>query len=433
MRGIARDVLFQLFTQGRIDRMTQPVTDLLRELVRIPSVNPAFSTQDLPSRGESGITDFLQGFSQKFGWQWFRQAVHPGRENFVLVCRASGSAARRSPVLWEVHQDTVGVAGMKIAPFDAEESGGRIWGRGACDVKGGMAAMLAALTRVEAEGATLQQTVVLATTINEECGFTGIKALCRLWGSEAEAAAETENLCGPLSLAEFRKLRPERAIVAEPTLLDVVVAHKGSLRWRCHTHGRAAHTSRPEQGCNAISAMVRVVQAIERFHDDVLSRRAAHALCGRPTVCVSTIRGGSGVNTVPDHAVIDIDRRLVPGEASAGAYQELVEYVAARCEGSPGSIEHEPPTNPSVGLEGNDNHDWAEQIAATVRCLGEPSDIIGVPYGTDAWALAEAGIPTVVFGPGSIDQAHTNDEWIDIKQLDHAVEAFFRLAVGVSR
>ncbi len=404
--------------------------DLLQELVRIPSLNPAFSTGEKGVCGESEVTDFLQDFFLKLGWDWLRQRVHPGRDNFVVVCRANGLAVQRRPVLWEVHQDTVGVTGMKIDPFAARESDGRIWGRGACDVKGGMAAMLAALARVEAEGAALQQTIVLATTINEECGFTGIKSLCRLWGSEAEAAAEAENLSGPLSLAELRELRPERAIVAEPTLLDVVVAHKGSVRWRCHTHGRAAHSSRPEHGCNAISTMVRVVQAIEQFHDKVLSRRAAHSLCGRPTVCVSTIQGGSGVNTVPHHAVIDIDRRLVPGETPEDAYQELVEAIAVFCEGCDATIEHEPPTNSSVGLEDNDNRDWAEQIAATVGSLGRTSQLIGVPYGTDAWALAAAGIPTVVFGPGSIDQAHTDDEWIEIEQLDRAVDVFYRLACG---
>ena len=410
--------------------MLIPAKDLLQRLVRISSVNPAFSTADAASSGESKVTDFLQVFFENLGWPWLRQTVHPGRENIVAVCRATGPAALKSPVLWEVHQDTVGIAGMKIDPYAATESEGRIWGRGACDVKGGMATMLAALAKVEAEGAALQQTVVLAMAINEECGFTGVKALCRLWGTEKEAAAEAKNLSGPLTLAELRELRPERAIVAEPTLLDVVVAHKGSVRWRCHTHGRAAHTSRPEKGCNAISAMVRVVQTIEKFHDDVLSQRTAHALCGRPTVCVSTIQGGSGVNTVPHHVVIDIDRRLVPGETPEEAYRELVEYVTTHSEVGEATVEHEPPANPSVGLRDTDNRDWAETIAATVRSLDEPSSLIGVPFGTDAWALDHAGIPTVVFGPGSIDQAHTDDEWIDIGQLERATEVFFRLAVG---
>ena len=311
------------------------VKDLLQELVRIPSVNPAFSLDDKFSSGEAALTDFLQNFFQSRGLPWLRQVVHDGRDNLVVVYRASGSGAKRRPVLWEVHQDTVGVAGMKIDPFAAAESEGRIWGRGACDVKGGMAAMLAALSRVEAQSAALRQTVVLALTINEECGFTGVKALCRLWErdgrdregqpSDDEQSTDCANprsaaagIRGPLSLEELVALRPARAIVAEPTLLDVVVAHKGSVRWRCQTHGKAAHTSVPERGCNAILTMVHVVQAIEQYQFEVLSRREPHPLCGKPTVCVSTIRGGSGVNTVPDHTVIDIDRRLIPGRNPSG-------------------------------------------------------------------------------------------------------------------
>lgn len=410
--------------------MLLSVKDLLQQLVKIPSVNPAFSTADLPSHGESGITDFLEIFFGNIGWQWARQTVHLGRDNLVAVIRTAESAAESGTILWEVHQDTVGVEGMKIAPFSAIESEGRIWGRGACDVKGGMAAMIAALARIQAEGAPLRQTIVLALTINEECGFTGVKSLCRLWDSEAVATAEASNLYGPLSLDELRTLRPRQAIVAEPTLLDVVVAHKGSVRWRCHTHGQAAHTSRPELGVNAISAMVDVVQAIERYQHEVLSQREAHALCGLPTVCVSTIQGGSGVNTVPDHAVIDIDRRLVPGETPNGAYQELIEFVAAHTADCAANIKHEPPSNQSTGLQDSSNRDWAKQVAAVAGSLGQKSQLVGVPYGTDAWALSEAGIPTVVFGPGSIDQAHTDDEWIDIEQLKQATEVFYRLATG---
>ena len=415
--------------------MLLSVKDLLQQLVRIPSVNPAFNTKDAPPCDESKITAFLENIFQKWGLPWARQRVHAGRDNLIVVYRAQPPHDRQCPQLWEVHQDTVSVAGMKIDPFAALESEGRIWGRGASDVKGGMAAMLTALARLQADRVPLQQTLVLALTINEECGFTGVKSLCKLWGDQQLAAAEAENLSGPLSLDELRELRPVRAIVAEPTMLDVVVAHKGSVRWRCHTHGKAAHTSRPEQGVNAISAMVDVVRAIEQYQCEVLNQREAHTLCGGPTVCVSTIQGGSGVNTVPDHAVIDIDRRLVPNESPEEAYRELVEYVAARTHQSESTlskstVEHEQPTNQSAGLQDTDNRAWAEQIATIVRSSGESSQLIGVPFGTDAWALSEVGIPTVVFGPGSIDQAHTDDEWIDIRQLELAAEAFYRLAIS---
>ena len=131
--------------------------------------------------------------------------------------------------------------------------------------------------------------------------------------------------------AAFPK-RPDCAIVAEPTDLNVVVAHQGFVRWRCHVAGRAAHTSRPDEGINAIYAMTRVVRAIEEYHRRLVESAPAHQLCGRPSVCVSTIHGGVGINTVPDRATIEIDRRISPGEDPTLAYADLVRHVADRAD-----------------------------------------------------------------------------------------------------
>ncbi|MCG8450853.1 MAG: M20 family metallopeptidase [Pirellulales bacterium] len=401
--------------------------DLLQEIVRIPSVNPDFETPGGVFGGEAALTAFLQDFLQQQGWPWLRQNVHPGRDNLLAVCRPGDAAASAEVMLWEVHQDTVGVAGMQIDPFAASESQGRIWGRGACDNKGGMAAMLTALVRAQAVPAEQRPTILLAFTINEENGFTGAKALCRLWEQQ-----EQKNVSGPLSPDKLRRLTPNKVIVAEPTQLDTVVAHKGGVRWRCVVHGRAAHSSQPERGVNAIEAMAEVVQAIVAYQRDVLDLRQAHPLCGGPTVCVSTIQGGAGVNTVPDHAVIDIDRRLAPGENLDRAYGELVDFVAAALEKSPAVVEHQPPTCQFKGLEDHNNRPWGEQIAATVQTLDQTSQLLGVPYGTNAWVFAEQGWPTVVFGPGSIDQAHTDDEWISLEQLSQATEVFYRIAISGS-
>lgn len=415
--------------------------DLLRQLVQIPSVNPAFQASDSSICGESRLTDFLEIFFRNLHIPTVRQQVHPGRDNLIAVIRGQDSSPKSGTILWEVHQDTVGIQGMKIAPFDAVESDGRIWGRGAADVKGAMAAMLAAAGRIYADSVALQHTIVLAFTINEECGFSGVKAFARLWGDLEQGSAEVGELRGALSLEEIRELRPSRAIVAEPTLLDVVVAHKGCIRWRCHTHGKAAHTSSPEQGVNAISTMLRVVQSIERYQLDVLGACQPHALCDRPTVVVSTIQGGSGVNTVPDHAVIDIDHRLMPGDDPEVARDALIAYLAAALPNDAPAIEHEAPSNQCLGLLDDCNRDWAQQITATVDAVqsnlpvqsnepSRPSQLVGVPFGTDAWVIAKLGIPTVVFGPGSIEQAHTDDEWINVDQLRSAEEVFYRLAVS---
>jgi len=402
--------------------------DLLQKLIRISSVNQAFVDDSRQNGGEADLADFLVDFLEKNHWPWLRQTVHPGRDNLIAVVRGSSPQADSDVSLWEVHQDTVGTEGMRIDPFAAEVRDGRIWGRGACDVKGGMAAMLTALTRVQQEPARQCSTIVLAMTVNEESGFTGAKSLGRLWSQDETNLANLGETTGPLTLEELRSLRPRQAIVAEPTLLSVVVAHQGVVRWRCRVRGRAAHSSQPERGVNAIYAMARLVNAIEQFQIQVLSQRQAHPLCGRPSVCVSTIQGGTGVNTVPDEVVIDIDRRVTPGEQPEVAYPELVDYVAKQADCGQATIEHKLPWLESPGLDDQHNREWGQRMAAVVRATGSACELVGVPYGTDAPAIAACGIPTIVFGPGSIDQAHTDDEWLDLEELSRAVEIFCRLA-----
>jgi acetylornithine deacetylase len=247
--------------------------DLLQKLIRISSVNPAFAGDSPQGGGEADLANFLADLLEANRWPWLRQTVHPGRDNLIAVVRGSSPEADSDVSLWEVHQDTVGIEGMRIDPFAAEAKEGRIWGRGACDVKGGMAAMLTALTRAQQTPAQLRSTIVLAFTINEENGFTGAKALGRLWSQDETDLTDLGEITGPLSLEELQSLRPRQAIVAEPTMLSVVVAHKGVVRWRCCVRGRATHSSQPEQGVNAIYAMAQVVRSIERFGREVLSNR----------------------------------------------------------------------------------------------------------------------------------------------------------------
>ncbi len=406
--------------------------ELLRQLVRVPSVNPDFATDG--SGGEGQLTDFLQNLLDELGWRWLRQTVHPGRDNLIALCPGKNLGPGRSSeaTLWEVHQDTVGVAGMTIDPFSGEPPSsnlaeGRIWGRGACDIKGGMAAMLTALSRAQVDPDQQQSTVLLALTVNEESGFTGADALCRFWSDDPGRQVSAAEVHGPLSLAELQDLRPRQAVIAEPTGLDVVVAHKGASRWHCHTRGQAAHTSQPELGRNAIYAMADVLHSIEAYHEEELARGEPHPLCGRPAVCASTIQGGSGVNVVPDHAVIAIDRRLLPGESPRQAYDDLVAFIEHSVARAGIAIENEQPWIECHGLDDSENRAWAGQIAAVAHSLDLPCELIGVPYGTDASVIAANGIPSVVFGPGSIDQAHTKDEWLEIDQLAKATEILYRL------
>jgi acetylornithine deacetylase len=174
--------------------------------------------------------------------------------------------------------------------------------------------------------------------------------------------------------------------------------------------------------------MAQIIQAIERYHA-ILSKAAhEHPLCGRPSVCVSTIHGGVGINTVPERATIEIDRRLGPDEKPETAYNELVQFVLAHANVGGCSVEHDPPFMDSSGLSDKLNRPFAERVATLVHDCGRRGELVGVPFGTDAAALSAAGIPTVVFGPGSIAQAHTADEFIEIDELQFATEMFHRIA-----
>jgi acetylornithine deacetylase len=256
--------------------------------------------------------------------------------------------------------------------------------------------------------------VVLACTVNEEHGFSGAKGLCQLWKKAP---------------SEFLHSAPDAAIVAEPTELKIVVAHKGMVRWRCHTHGRAAHSSNPALGDNAIYRMARVVELLERYAREVLPRQGEHPLCGRPTLSVGTIAGGSGVNTVPDGCTIEIDHRLLPGDDPQTAWRRTIDYVSAQLGDAAAvqHIEHEPPLMHSGGLSDEANGALADRLAVAIHEVTGTAGRIGVPFGTDAAVFSAAGVPTVVFGPGSIEQAHTADEWIALDQLPQASEILYRM------
>jgi acetylornithine deacetylase len=390
----------------------------LAELVAIPSVNPMGRAATGDEYFEHRLTDYLERLFAGLGLEIERQPVAPRREN--LLARLDGRPALEGGgqlILFEVHQDTVPVDGMAIEPWTPAVRDGRLYGRGACDVKGGMAAMLGAVARLAEEDRGERPTVVMACTVNEEYGFSGATALCRFWSDLRSTLLPR---------------RPDAAIVAEPTNLDIVVAHKGVARWRCHTHGRAAHSSRPEAGDNAIYRMVRVVAALERFHSQALGGRRPHPLCGAPTLSVGTIAGGISVNTVPDRCTIEIDRRLLPGEDPASAQQEVIDFIADALGDSRSAelVEHEPLMIQNGGMSDSDNGALAEKLAAAARSVVGRANRLGVPFGTDAAAYSRAGVPTVVFGPGSIEQAHTADEWIALEQVHQASEVLYRFIRG---
>jgi len=390
--------------------VTFDLVETLRRFVATPSVNPMGRGLSGPEFGETGMTDLLEATFRQLGLRYERHTVEPGRDN--IVARLDGETSPENGgglILLAAHQDTVPVDGMTIEPWTPAIREGRLYGRGSCDVKGGMVAMVGAMARLADERPAGMPTAVMACTVNEEYGFSGARALAEL--------------C--LRPGAIIPRRPDAAVVAEPTGLKVVVAHKGVVRWRCHTRGRAAHSAQPQTGDNAIYKMARVLVAIERYAREVLGTRPGHRRCGPGTVSVGTIAGGSSVNTVPDRCTIEIDRRFPPGEEPDEAYRCLIDYLSHDPDaGLP--LDHDPPYMQGLALTDENNGPLADRLSAVVREVAGDCSDVGVPYATDAAFLAGAGVPTVVFGPGFIEQAHTDDEWLPLDQLEQAAEIYYR-------
>jgi acetylornithine deacetylase/succinyl-diaminopimelate desuccinylase-like protein len=407
--------------------MTLDVVQTLADLVRIPSVNPMGRNVSGEIYYEHRVTDYLEELFRKLGLDYERHPVAPQRDNIIVRVEGAKAPEKGGKILmFEAHQDTVPVEGMTIEPFAAEIKKNRLYGRGSCDIKGGMAPMLATVARLAAEKPRGRPTVVLACTVNEEHGFTGATHWANTYAGPPPAKGK-KAAKPAASQSKLLPRVPDWCVVAEPTKLNVVVAHKGACRWRCSTTGVATHSSQPHLGENAIYHMARVLQVLEQYARDVAPALGSHPLVGHPTLSVGLIAGGISVNTVPDRATIEIDRRVLPAEDPQVAFTHAVEYLNSHVmAGTP--VIHEKPFMMSRGLSDEHNGPLAERLSAAIQQHGGPGERIGVPFGTDAPNFAVTGCPTVVFGPGSIDQAHTADEWLDLDQLRSAGEILYDFA-----
>jgi len=370
------------------------VVDLLRELVSVPSVNPAFPD----GTGEGELARAVAGYLRDLGAEVQLQEVLPGRPNVLAHVGDNGPR-----LLLSAHLDTVQTTRMAVAPFAGEVREGRMFGRGACDTKASLAAMLVAL-REAVRTRRLRCRVTFAALVDEEVGFAGSKAL----------AASRPQVDG--------------AVFGEPTDLQLVVAHKGVLRFYVQTTGRAAHSATPELGVNAIEGMLSVAGLLCELPDPL----PEHPLLGRPTCCLTEIQGGTGRNTVPDRCRVHVDRRTLPGEQGEEVWASLRERVLASeaVKAFPGKVEFEPPYLVAPGLQTPEGA-WVVQALerAVYRVLGRAVRT-GVPYGTDAGYVAQTGVPCVVFGPGSAAEAHTATESVALEQVELAARIFSELLAG---
>jgi len=365
------------------------VIQLTEELIPVPTYER-----------EAGAAWLLAEYLERFGCEVALEEVEPGRPNLVAVLR--GPTAGKT-LMFCGHLDTVPPASEgQLRP---RVEGGRIYGRGSCDMKGALAAMACAMESLADQD--FAGTVMLLATMGEETGLRGMRHFM-----DHSASRYAIDAC----------------IVGEPTSLELGIAHKGGAWFKLTTFGKAAHGSTPGQGVNAIYHMALVVKAIQEDLVKSLSKRG-HPLLGCGTVNVGVIRGGERTNMVPDRCVLEIDRRFLPRESLERVVAELEEIVNALKEGHPDfqakiSLEHSYPP-----FEVDKDAEIVRVIREAYQAvLGKPPSLTGLNYGTDGTLAQAGGIPTVIIGPGAPTQAHTENEFVEIEELAVAVRIYREVA-----
>lgn len=367
---------------------------LLSDLIAIPSVNP---TYDPESPGEAAVADYVFSWATTLGVGVRRQEVYPGRENILVTLAGPADAPR---LVFEAHMDTVGVEEM-TDPFTPQLIDGTITGRGACDTKGSLAAMMAAVEELANRPIDLGCTVELIAAVDEETSGGGARAWVNA-GSRADGV-----------------------IVGEPTSLQVVNRHNGCVRGNIDVTGKAAHTSVASEGINAIDAMAEVILALRRVNHDLAT--ASGGAVANGSLTVSLIEGGAGINIVPEICTIQYDRRTTPGQSSDNALAGIDAALdAVRVTRPDVRIVRQAPWLSSDPVFTTGNPAILRAAAKTSAALGLPVEPAFVPYGSDASRFAGAKIPTVVFGPGSIAHAHSATEFVPVDELVRAA-SFYEL------
>lgn len=363
---------------------------LLRDLIALPSVNPAFLPAGSPEAGERSVAEFLAATAAQAGLAVDLHEVTTGRPNVLAVYSPASRPTRR--ILLAPHTDTIGASPEQFLPSTRS---GRLYGRGACDTKGSVAAMLSALIQLTRSKQRPAQTeIIFAGLIDEENGQEGSRALAKI------------------------RMKADLAIVGEPTKLQIITAHKGSLWLDFQTKGKAAHGAQPELGKNAVHEMSRIIDLLETTYAEQLRHRK-HPLLGNGTISVGVVHGGSQPNVVPNHCHALADRRTLPGETEASVLKEIQALIKSH---SLKAIVSSVKQAPCLPLETDARLPLVQQFFGVVG----QTQPVGANYFCDASVLAHTGIPSVVFGPGDIAQAHTVDEWISLKSLEQGTQLLLK-------
>ena len=375
---------------------------LLRDMIAIPSVNPMRANSG--EYVEKAMANFIETMLSRAGIDCERQTVAAGRDNVIAIVHSTGSDV--NGLMLNSHMDTVPVDNMSIKPFDPVIENGCVFGRGSCDAKASLAAMMSAAIDY-AQKPDRPRPVVFAAMADEEFAFSGSwKLIEKSW---------------PVSAC----------VIGEPTRLRRVIAHKGVVRWRIEVHGLSAHGATPELGRNAVYDGARVVLALEEYARR-LAENQSHPRLGYPTLNVGKVVGGHSVNIVPDKCVVELERRLLPGEDGQQTVEDCEQFLRKRL-GESVQLTFEEPYLIDPAMETTPEAVIVESLARAQQDeLGFVGELAAVNYGTDGSKLSRVGIQSVVCGPGDIAQAHTANEFIEVEQLELATRMYSRLLANWS-
>lgn len=365
--------------------------ELTRQLVSIPSVNPMGKGLTGPMYSEAKMAAFIADYLNTLGVHAEIFGEDPDRPNLV----ARIDAGKQKTIMLEAHMDTVSEEKMTIDPFDPMVKDGKIFGRGSCDTKASLATYLYVIEEIIRKQKILKSNIVLACVKDEEYSFSGAKELVA------------------------RGVKADSAIIGEPTALNIIYAHKGLTRFYIHTEGKSCHASMPWLGENAIYKMGPLLQKIEAYAQSLQENQ--HPVLGVATINVGRITGGQTVNTVPALCSIEIDHRLLPGMSYATVRKNLQEVL-----GSEGYI-IDAPYMEALGVQNDIDAFHCRALLEACNKNGVNSEMQTAHYATDAAIIHQSGIPCVVFGPGSISQAHTADEHIAISDIEKASDILMNL------
>jgi len=366
------------------------IAEWLSRLIQIPSVNPAHIGSTPEYSGEGTLAEKVGQWFHQFGGEVHHDEILPNRPNIYAIWR--GESDRWLAI--DVHVDTVGVDQMEGDPFSGEVSTERVFGRGAVDTKASLAVVCALLEAADFGKQPPKQNILIAATVDEEGSALGEPAFAN-W-------------------VRSKQIDIDELVVAEPTMCVPVYGHKGVVCLELIVRGKSSHSSQPELGKNAIAAAAHIVCALEKEQNNLFSKPSDDPL-GTPSLTVSLIHGGSGANVVPDLCQITVHGRVVAYEKASEVANRIYSLAQNIC---PLIVE----LNVLLTIDAFIRPTNTPFIKNLVTWTGNEPSI--VPYGTNAWAYSDIAKECVVLGPGSINQAHSEEEWVAISELEKLAELY---------